>query len=74
MTANSVNVKTPEGTITAWADGPGEPYPGITIEINGIPAAVVEWHDVYQCFVLRTYTDTGEEPLHYHRWDGTAID
>ena len=65
-------VSTPGGMITAEAD-PDAPYPGIALSINGTGATVVEWHEVEQCFVLRTYNDHEDESQPYHRWDGTPI-
>lgn len=67
-------VETPGGTIAALISESHDEYPGIAIEINGVLAAVVEWHEVYRCFVLRTYTQTENEPWYYHRWpDGADI-
>lgn len=67
------SVKTPGGSLTVSVDETLDEYPGVSIDINGSLAAVVEWHTDRHCFVLRTYNDHDEDPQHYHQWDGTAI-
>lgn len=73
ITTETDTIKTPGGTITVLLDEVVDEYPGAAIEIDGVMAAVVEWHTERQCFVLRTYTAHSDTPHHYHQWDGTEI-
>ena len=70
-------ILTPGGLIEIAADAEDE-YPGYAVYLNGQLAAVVEWHDTHQCFVLRTYTQDWQnrdaDPHVYHRWDGTPLE
>ncbi len=68
-------IRTPGGTLTVAADDSYlDAYPGFAVFIEGKLAAVVEWHVDEQAFALRTYNDHDDEPQHYHRWDGTALE
>lgn len=71
--ADLSEIPTPGGVIRAIAD-PDDDYGGIALTIDGQVAAVVEWHPIHHSMVLRTYNNHDEEPQHYHRWDGSALD
>ncbi len=68
-------IATPQGPLTVVADDSNiEDYPGFSVLVGETLAAVVEWHSEKHTIVLRTYNDHEDEPQHYHRWDGTALE
>ncbi len=47
----------------------------LTLDVDGVTAAVVEWHPTHQTLVVRAYHANAEEPSSYYRWDtGAALD
>ncbi len=60
--------------LTAFSD-PDDAYPGMAIDLDGVTAAVVEWHPTHQTLVVRAYRADAEEPHRYYRWDtGAPLD
>ncbi len=65
-------LETPGGILAVLADAT-DTYPGYAITIDGVTAAVVEWHPTYASLVLRTYTRDADAPTHYATWDGQML-
>ncbi len=62
-------LSTPGGVISAIRDGDTR-YPGITIKINGVTAAIIEFaNDDRKEFRIHSYIKSEDEPLHSYSWD-----
>lgn len=72
-----LKMELPNGSVLEADETGDEEFPGLCITVDGIIAAVVEWHSEYKEIVVRMYVseeayeakeDFDQEPVAYFSW------